>query len=85
MQRFLDALGPVAYVALTSTPPELVRRVVRALAGLGARILVAGTVHELDDLASNQVMVDAVLPSHLVMPRVDLAVVTAGHGGLQTA
>lgn len=85
VQRFLDAPGPVVYVALTSTPPELVRRVVRALAGLGARILVAGTVHELDDLASNQVMVDALLPSHLVMPQVDLAVVTAGQGSLQTA
>lgn len=83
--RFLDEPGPVIYLALTSTPPALVRRVVHALTGVGARVLVAGTVHDLGDLASSRVMVDAVLPSHLVMPQVDLAVVTAGQGSMQTA
>ncbi|TYC18550.1 glycosyltransferase family 1 protein [Actinomadura syzygii] len=77
--------GPVIYVALTSTGPELIRDVIGALAGVDARILVAATVHDLADLASDRVMVESVLPSHLVMPHVDLAVVTGGQGSMQTA
>ncbi|GAA4596798.1 hypothetical protein GCM10023107_38920 [Actinoplanes octamycinicus] len=76
---------PVIYVAITSSPPSLVRAVVRALRPLGARILVAATVHDLADLADDQVMVGGVLPSHLVMPRVDLAVTAGGQGSVQTA
>jgi UDP:flavonoid glycosyltransferase YjiC (YdhE family) len=82
---FLDGPDPVVYVALTSSPPSLVRGVVAALAPTGARILVAATVHALGDLASDRIMVGGVLPSHLVMPRVDLAVTTAGQGSIQTA
>jgi UDP:flavonoid glycosyltransferase YjiC (YdhE family) len=82
---FLDPPGPVIYVALTSTGPELIRDVIGALAGVDARILVAATVHDLADLASDRVMVESVLPSHLVMPHVDLAVVTGGQGSMQTA
>ncbi|TYK46903.1 nucleotide disphospho-sugar-binding domain-containing protein [Actinomadura decatromicini] len=82
---FLHPPGPVIYVALTSTGPELIRDVIGALAGVDARILVAATVHDLADLASDRVMVESVLPSHLVMPHVDLAVVTGGQGSMQTA
>ncbi|MFC1406049.1 MULTISPECIES: glycosyltransferase [Streptacidiphilus] len=97
VEQFLDGPGPVVYVALTSTGPDLIRRTVAGLRGLGVRILVAGIVHDLADLADldgrdsdsgdgvGQVMVDSVLPSHLVMPRVDLAVVTGGQGSVQTA
>ena len=83
--RFLDPPGPVIYVALTSTGPELIREVIGALAGVDARILVAATVHDLADLASDRVLVESVLPSHRVMPHVDLAVVTGGQGSVQTA
>jgi UDP:flavonoid glycosyltransferase YjiC (YdhE family) len=62
-----------------------VRRVVRALAGLDVRTLVAGTVHALGDLAGGRVMLEGVLPSHRVMPRVDLAVTAGGQGSMQTA
>ncbi|GAA2719472.1 glycosyltransferase [Actinocorallia aurantiaca] len=85
VEKFLDAPGPVVYAALTSTPPELIRRVVGALAAVDARVLVAATVHDLADLEDERVMVESVLPSHLVMPRADLAIVTAGQGSLQTA
>lgn len=67
---------------------SLVRGVVTALRALDARILVAGTIHDLSDLSDldgDQVMVAGVLPSHLVMPRVDLAVTTGGQGSVQTA
>lgn len=83
--RFLRRPDPVVYVALTSTPAAMVRRVVRALSGTDVRMLVAATVHDLDDLASDRVMVESVLPSHLIMPQVDLAVVTGGQGSVQTA
>lgn len=82
---FLAEPGPVVYVALTSTGPSLVRKAAEAAAATGARVLVAGTVHDVDDLESERVMVAGVLPSHEVMPHVDLAVVTGGQGSVQTA
>jgi UDP:flavonoid glycosyltransferase YjiC (YdhE family) len=84
VEAFLDRPGPVVYVAVTSTSPRFVRRVVAALRPLGVRILVAGTVHDLGDLPEH-VCVGGVLPSHLVMPRVDLAVTAGGQGSVQTA
>lgn len=85
VEQFLDGPGPLVYVAMTSTTPDLVRTAVAALSALDARILVAGTIHDLADLAGDRVMVEGVLPSHLVMPRVDLAVTTGGQGSVQTA
>jgi UDP:flavonoid glycosyltransferase YjiC (YdhE family) len=85
VDEFLTAPGSVVYVAITSSPPELVRGVVRALEPLRARLLVAGTVHALGDLASDRVLVGGVLPSHLIMSRVDAAVTAGGQGSVQTA
>jgi UDP:flavonoid glycosyltransferase YjiC (YdhE family) len=85
VETFLDGPGPIVYVAITSSPPSLVRAVVTALRPLAARILVAGTVHDLGDLNDDRVLVGGVLPSHLVMPRVDLAVTAGGQGSVQTA
>jgi UDP:flavonoid glycosyltransferase YjiC (YdhE family) len=73
------------YVALTSSSAGLVRSVAAAAAAASARVLVAGTVHAVGDLHSGRTCVAGVLPSHLVMPRVDLAVTTAGQGSVQTA
>ena len=85
VDRFLDQAGPAVYLAITSSPPELVRAVVRGLASLDVRVLVAGTVHDLGELASDRVLVAGVLPSHLIMPRVDLAITAGGQGSVQTA
>ncbi len=82
---FLDRPGPVVYLAITSARPTIIRAVVRALVRLDVRVLVAATVHSLDDLASDRVMVEGVLPSHVVMPRVDLAITAGGQGSVQTA
>jgi UDP:flavonoid glycosyltransferase YjiC (YdhE family) len=62
-----------------------VRQVVRSLEPLGARILVAATTHDLNELASDQVMVAGLLPGHLIMGDVDLAVIAGGQGSVQTA
>ena len=85
VERFLAGGGTTVYVALTSTPADVVRGLVESLRALPVRILVAATVHDLDDLGSSQVLVERVLPSHRVMPQVDLAVTTGGQGSVQTA
>jgi UDP:flavonoid glycosyltransferase YjiC (YdhE family) len=85
VERFLQAPGPKVYVAITSSTPDLIRTAVAGLRALDAHILVAGTVHDLGDLAGERVVVEAVLPSHLIMPRVDLAVTAGGQGSVQTA
>jgi UDP:flavonoid glycosyltransferase YjiC (YdhE family) len=85
VERFISAGGALAYVALTSSPVSLVREVVAAVKAAGCRVLVAATVHELGDLDGGSVMVEPLLPSHLVMPRASLAVITGGQGSVQTA
>jgi UDP:flavonoid glycosyltransferase YjiC (YdhE family) len=89
VRAFLDREGACVYVALTSTPQSLVAAAIRAVAAAGVRVLVAATVHDSATLEgvdrTGRVMVAGVLPSHLVMPRVDLAVTTAGQGSVQTA
>ncbi len=85
VESFLAGGGPVVYVALTSTTAHQVRGIVSALRSLGVKLLVAATVHDLADLEGANVMVEGVLPSHLVMPRVDLAVTMGGQGSVQCA
>lgn len=85
VDAFLDGPGPLVYVAITSSPPSLIRAVVRALRPLKARILIAGTIHDLTDLNDDRTLVAGVLPSHLIMPRADLAITAGGQGSVQTA
>jgi UDP:flavonoid glycosyltransferase YjiC (YdhE family) len=81
----LDDAGPVIYVAITSSSAQLVRDVVAALRPVGATVPVAATVHDLSDLADEQVHIGGTLPSHEIMPRVALAVTAGGQGSVQTA
>lgn len=85
VDAFLERGGPIIYLAITSSQAAAVRAVVGALRPIGARILVAGTVHELSDLDRDDVMVSGVLPSHLIMPRADVAVTAGGQGSMQCA
>lgn len=85
VEAFLAEPGPVAYVAPTSTSPQLVRQVTAAVRAAGLRALVVSTVHDMADLGSRDVMVVPFLPSHKVMPRVDVAVTAGGQGSVQTA
>jgi UDP:flavonoid glycosyltransferase YjiC (YdhE family) len=85
VDEFLDRPGPIVYVAITSTSPHTIRAVVASLAALPVRALVSATVHDLADLANERVMVAGILPSHRVMPRVDLAITAGGQGSVQTA
>ena len=85
VERFLARPGGTVYVAITSSTADLVRGVVAALRPLGLDILVAATVHDLSDLEDEQVLVEGVLPSHEIMPSVELAVTAGGQGSVQTA
>jgi UDP:flavonoid glycosyltransferase YjiC (YdhE family) len=85
VDRLLDERAPVIYVAITSSPPQLIRDVVAALRPLDATILVAATIHDLDSLADDKVHIGGILPSHEIMPRVALAVTAGGQGSVQTA
>ena len=83
--EFVDRPGPVAYVALTSTEPGLVSRTIAATRAAGMRVLAVSTTHTLADPQDPDILVERVLPSHRVMPLVDLAVITGGQGSVQTA
>jgi len=86
VERFLADASPVVYVAITSSSAELVRAVVGSLRELEVRLLVAATVHDLADLEKDgRVLVEGILPSHAIMPRVQLAVTSGGQGSVQTA
>jgi UDP:flavonoid glycosyltransferase YjiC (YdhE family) len=85
VERLLAGPRPIVHVAMPSSAAGLVRAVVGALRPLGARILVSGPVPDLAGLEDDQVAVEGLLPSHLIMPRVDLAVVSGGQAGVQAA
>jgi UDP:flavonoid glycosyltransferase YjiC (YdhE family) len=85
VRAFLVGGRLVIYVAITSSTAALVREAVAALSTLDARVLVAATTHDLGDLAGDRIVVAGVLPSHLVRPKVDLAVIAGGQGSVQTA
>lgn len=85
VERFLDQSGTVAYVAMTSASETLVRGVIEAVRRSGTRVLVTSTIHDLSDLDGGQVMIERLLPSDRIMPRVAVAVTTGGQGSVQTA
>ena len=86
VRPLLDGCRPTAYVVLNSSTPEFIRRVVAGVRAAGVRVIVGATIHELGDLAAEgEVVVAGLLPSHRVMPLVDLAVIMGGQGSVQTA
>jgi UDP:flavonoid glycosyltransferase YjiC (YdhE family) len=85
VERFLEGVRPIVYVAVTSTTTEQIAAVVRALEPTGVRVLVAGTLHDLRGLQRDHVLIENVLPSHHIMPRVDLAITGGGQGSVQCA
>jgi len=85
VEAWLDGERPTAYVALSSSSPDMIRRVVARVRTAGARVIVASTIHSLGDLESDDVIVGGVLPSHRIMPKANVAVVMGGQGSVQTA
>lgn len=82
---FLAGDDPVVLLAPTSVEESYLRAMVEAARAAGTRILVAGTVHDVADLADERTMVAGILPNHEVMPRVAAVVTMGGQGSVQTA
>lgn len=72
-------------VAMTSTPPRLMRQVIDRLRPLGRKLLVSSGGYDLANLQGPDVLVEPLLPNHVIAPRVPLMVGAGGHGSLQTA
>jgi UDP:flavonoid glycosyltransferase YjiC (YdhE family) len=85
VESVLRGRHPIVYIAVTSAPADLVRRIVTEVQGIDAQVIVAGTVHDLADLASAKLTIGGILPSHKIMPRVDVAITSGGQGSVQCA
>lgn len=85
VERMLASNKRKIFVAITSAPESLVRRAVHGAAQSDANVIVAGTVHDLRDLEGPNIAVGGILPSHKIMPRVDLAITAGGQGSVQCA
>lgn len=85
VEAFLDGSQPTAYVVLSSSTPQMVKAVTARVREAGLRVIVGATIHDVGPVSDPQVVVAGVLPSHRIMPRVDLAITMGGQGSVQTA
>jgi UDP:flavonoid glycosyltransferase YjiC (YdhE family) len=85
VQAFLDGGEPTAYVVLSSSSPYLLRKVTARVRAAGLRVIVGATVHDFGPMTDPGVVVAGLLPSHRVMPQVQVAVTMGGQGSVQTA
>ena len=85
VQAFLDGSQRTAYIALSSSTPGLLRAVIARVREAGLRAIVAAAVHDVGPVDDPGLVVGGLLPSHLIMPKVDVAVTMGGQGSVQTA
>lgn len=82
---FLDGAQPTAYVVLSSASPRMLRSAVQRVRQAGLRVLVGATIHDFGPVDDPGIVVCGILPSHMIMSKVDLAVTMGGQGSVQTA
>lgn len=82
---FLDTDKPKIYVALTSGQSSVIEKVYEGIKDLDAKIIILTTVHEIKSIEHENILIVDHLPSHKVMPMVDLAIIHGGQGSIQTA
>lgn len=85
VKAFLDTDKPKIYVALTSGESEVLQRVYEGVKDLDARIIILTTLHSVKDIKRENILVVDHLPSHKIMPFMDLAIMHGGQGSIQTA
>lgn len=85
VQPFLDGSRPTAYVVLSSSTPSRLRAVTARARAAGLRVIVGATIHDFGPNDDPDVVVAGILPSHEIMPRVDVAITMGGQGTVQTA
>jgi UDP:flavonoid glycosyltransferase YjiC (YdhE family) len=82
---FLDGAQRTAYVVLSSASPRMLRAVVNRVRQAGVRVIVGATIHDFGPVDDPGIVVGGILPSHLIMPKVDIAITMGGQGSIQTA
>ncbi len=82
---FLDTDLPKIYIALTSGQSEVIERVYEGIKSMNAKIVILSTVHKIKETTHDNILVVDHLPSHKVMPLMDLAIIHGGQGSIQTA
>jgi len=85
VKTFLECDKPRVYVALTSSRPDYVLSVYNTLRRMDVKVVFCSTIHSTEFEVSPDILVKDHLPSHRVMPLVDLAVIHGGQGSVQTA
>lgn len=85
IQTFLDTSLPKIYVAMSSGYREDIGIVYNILKKMDVRAVICSTVHNKNFGTSTNILVEDFLPSHLVMPLCDLAIIYGGQGTIQTA
>lgn len=85
VKTFLDTDKPKVYVALTSSRPDYVLAVYSLVKSLDVKAVLVSTVHHNKLEEGPNILIKKYLPSHKVMPLVDLAVIHGGQGSTQTA
>lgn len=85
VRDFLDTDRPKIYVALTSGTANIIERIYEGIKDMDAQIIIVSTVHTLKESSQGNILVVDHLPSHKVMPLVDVAIIHGGQGSVQTA
>jgi UDP:flavonoid glycosyltransferase YjiC (YdhE family) len=85
VRAFLDGQRSTVYVVLSSSSPQMLREVTQRVRDAGPRVIVGATIHDFGPVTDSDIVVAGLLPSHLIMPSVDLVVCMGGQGTVQSA
>jgi UDP:flavonoid glycosyltransferase YjiC (YdhE family) len=70
---------------LSSSTPKMLSAVAARVRQAGVRVIVGATIHSFGPNTDPDMVVAGILPSHKIMPHVDLVVAMGGQGTVQTA
>jgi len=82
---FLDTEKPKVYVALTSSRPNYISATYSIFKDMDVRTIFCLTIHPKNFERSPNILIKEHLPSHKIMPLVDIAIIHGGQGSVQTA
>jgi UDP:flavonoid glycosyltransferase YjiC (YdhE family) len=85
VKEFLDTKKPKVYVALTSSRIDYISAVYSTLKNMDVKAVFCSTTHQGYLEESSDILIKSYLPSHKVMPLVDVAIIHGGQGSVQTA
>ncbi len=85
VSTFLQTDLPTIYVALTSGRSEVLEKVYEAISEMDVKAIICTTLHQFEEKSQDKILIADHLPSHKVMPLVDLAIIHGGQGSVQTA